>query len=269
MTLLVDRRKDNYDDLLILARDARVSRARVNRWTTGLVLGAMAAMGAYVATVNQEVDQLREAAQEAGEQRDTIKAEYAKLMDDRNALKTQMDVFARYEDMYADIAPALILGDRFKDIALNVSGTTPVVRPVTNTTVQPVLSNLVWIVDGSRRFPITSGDILWIPEGKFWVRMEKPASGEKPNRITVHQGNKPVEPTNRGIEHTFAADSLDPLNFFEIRTKQAVPSGVANCIKLTYHKDSSRAGFAGEEFVDIEVLFSNNPACPERQFDSN
>ena len=93
MTLLVDRRKDNYDDLLMLARDARASRARVNRWTTGLVIGAMAAMGVYVATVNQEVDKLRAAAEEAGEQRDIIQAEYARLMDDRNALKAQMDTF--------------------------------------------------------------------------------------------------------------------------------------------------------------------------------
>jgi len=256
MTLLVDRRKDNYDDLLMLARDARVSRARVNRWTTGLVIGAMAAMGVYVATVNQEVDQLREAAEEAGEQRDTIKAEYARLMDERNALKAQMDVFSRYEDMYADIAPALILGDRFKDIALNVSGTAPA-RPVATTTVQTSLSNLVWIVDGSRRFPMTSGDILWIPEGKFWVRMENPGSSKKPNAITIHKGEKPVQGTS-GTPLAFASDQA----VHRIKVGDAAPRGIADCIKLTYHEKSSRFGFRGDEWVDIEVLFYNNSNCP-------
>lgn len=268
MTLLVDRRKDNYDDLLMLARDARVSRARVNRWTTGLVIGAMAAMGVYVATVNQEVDKLRAAAEEAGEQRDIIQAEYARLMDDRNALKAQMDTFDRYREMYADIAPALILGERFKDIAVNQYGPqnpASVVRPAPAP--QFSLSNLVWIVDGSRRFPMTSGDILWIPEGKFWVEMERPGSGKKPSRVTVYRGDKPAPSDDGGIEHTFVADPQLANNVFEIKTVDAVRRGVANCVKLTYHSDSSRAGFDGEEFVDIEVLFYNNPDCPEREFE--
>ena len=256
MTLLVDRRKDNYDDLLMLARDARASRARVNRWTTGLVIGAMAAMGVYVATVNQEVDQLRDAAKEAGEQKDTIQAEYARLMDERNSLKAQMDVFSRYQEMYADIAPAMILGDRFKDIALNVSGT-PVPRPVPNTTVQSSMSNLVWIVDGSRRFPMTSGDILWVPEGKFWVRMERPGAGKKPNAITIHKGEKPVQGTS-GTPHEFASNQAA----HRIKVGDAAPRGIADCIKLTYHEKSSRFGFGDDEWVDIEVLFYNNSNCP-------
>ena len=262
MTVLVDRRKDNYDDLLMLARDARASRARVNRWTTGLVVGAMTAMGIYVATVNQEVDQLREAAKEAGQQRDTIKAEYASLMDERNALRAQMDAVERYEELYADIAPALILGDRFKDIALNVPGTTQR-RPVTSTTtVQPMMSNLVWLVDGSRRFPMTSGDILWVPEDKFWVRME-PSSGRKPNRITIHRGDRPVQSTTSDEAHTFAADANDDDNSYEMKIGDAVRRGIANCIKLTYHQESSRLGFKDTEFVDIEVLLYNNSNCAE------
>ena len=267
MTLLVDRRKDNYDDLLMLARDARASRARVNRWTTGLVIGAMAAMGVYVATVNQEVDQLREAAEEAGEQRDTIKAEYAKLMAERNSLKAQADVFAKYEDMYADIAPALILGERFKDIAVNVSGT-----PTGGTggggggaaaAPQFAMSNLVWIVDGSRRFPMTSGDVLWVPEGKFWVRMESNA-GSKPVAVTVHKG-KPNEADTIVQAHNFETNGLE----FERKVRDAARLGIANCIKLTYHEASSRFGFTGKEFVDIEVLFYNNPDCPEPENASN
>lgn len=262
MTLLVDRRKDNYDDLLMLARDARASRSRANRWTTGLVVGAMTAMGVYVAMVSQEVDQLREAAKEAGEQRDTIKAEYAKLMDDRNALKVQMDVFARYKDMYADIAPALILGDRFKDIAVNVSGT-----PNgggggdsggTTATPQFTMSNLVWIVDGSRRFPMTSGDVLWVPEGKFWIEMESNRGG-KPDTITINEDQEEPRPSSAadGSKYTFKGDG----DSFQIKVRDAARRGIANCIRLTYHDESSRFGFEGTEFVDIEVLYHNDPPC--------
>jgi hypothetical protein len=254
--MLVDRRKDNYDELLVLARDARVSRARVNRWTTGLVIGSMAVAGAYIATVNQQVDQLRETAEEAVQQRDAIRSEYVGLLDERNVLKGQMDIVARYEDKYADIAPALILGDRIKDIGLRVAGD-PDGKP---SAPQFALSNLVWIVDGSRRFPLTSGDILWVPEDKFWVEMES-GPNAKPNTVTIHRGKRPVQSTTGGTEVTFGSDQA----VHRLKVKDAQRRGIANCIKLTYHKDSSRFGFTGEEFVDIEVLFYNNPACPDRQ----
>ncbi|RZV36540.1 MAG: WXG100 family type VII secretion target [Chromatiales bacterium] len=256
MTLLVDRRKDNYDDLLMLARDARASRARVNRWTTGLVVGAMTAMGIYVATVNQEVDQLRKAAQEAGAQKETTQNELDNLKNERNALAAQLDAVSRFEKLYAEIAPAAILGDRFKDIAVNVSGGDPT-RTIASTTVQPSLSNLVWIVDGSRRFPMTSGDILWVPEGKFWVRMERPGAGKKPNAITIHEGEKPVQGTS-GTPHVFASNQAA----HRIKVGDAAPRGIADCIKLTYHEKSSRFGFGDDEWVDIEVLFYNNSNCP-------
>ncbi|MDH3620169.1 MAG: hypothetical protein OER91_04715 [Gammaproteobacteria bacterium] len=273
MTLLVDRRKDNYDDLLMLARDARVSRARVNRWTTGLVVGAMAAMGVYVATVSKEVDQLRDTAKDAVEQRDTIRDEYARLMAERNSLKAQKDIFARYEEMYADIAPAVILGDRFKDIAVNGSGSPSDDDNNSRIDRQVSMSNLVWIVDGSRRFPMTSGDILWIPEGQFWVRMEKPRSGRKPDTVTIHQGKKPVA-SSTGTRHQFEAvaqgetdqSQVDKnVHRIPVGETRAVRRGVADCIKLTYHDKSSRFGFEGEEWVDIEVLFYNNAKCPKPQ----
>jgi hypothetical protein len=223
----------------------------------------MTAMGVYVATVSQEVDQLREAAKEAGAQRDTIKAEYAKLMDDRNALKAQMDVFARYKDMYADIAPALILGDRFKDIAVNVSGTPNGAGggggDSSSTTAAPqfTMSNLVWIVDGSRRFPMTSGDILWVPEGKFWIEMESNRGG-KPDTIIINEGEERPSPSAAdGSKYTFKSDG----DSHQIKVRDAARRGIANCIKLTYHDESSRFGFEGTEFVDIEVLYYNDPQC--------
>jgi len=252
--MLIDRRKDNYDELLVLARDARVSRSRVNRWTTGLVIGSMAVAGAYIATVSQQVDDLRETTQEAQQQRDAIQSEYVGLLDERNRMKSQMDAVRRYEERYADLAPALILGERIKDIGLpapeRLSGTAPDPRFA--------VSNLVWIVDGSRRFPLTSGDILWVPEGEFWVRMESGAN-VKPNTVTIHEGDRPVQSTTGGIEVVFT----DAMPAHEIKVMEAARRGIANCIKLTYHEKSSRFGFTGDEFVDIEVLFYNNSECPE------
>lgn len=260
MTLLVDRRKDTYDDLLMLARDARASRARMNRWTAGIVVGAMTTMGIYVATVNSEVDQLREAAKTAVEQRNSMRDEYTRLMAERNSLKAQMDIFARYEDMYADIAPAVILGERFKDISVNVNGTPSGGGngdddPVPRAAPQFTMSNLVWIVDGSRRFPMTSGDILWVPEGKFWVRME-PNNGAKPNRITIHEGKAPGE-SEAGTPYTFKGDEDE----YRIKVANAIRRGIANCVKLTYHDESSRLGFNSPEYVDIEVLYHNDEDC--------
>lgn len=250
--MLVDRRKDNYDELLVLARDARVSRSRVNRWTTGLVIGSMAVAGAYIATMNQQVDQLRETAEEAVQQRDAIQSEYVGLLDERNMLKGQMDIVARYEEMYADIAPAVILSDRLKDIGLNVAETPP--GPA-----QSTMSNLVWLADGSRRFPLTSGDVLWVPEDDIWVRME-PADNVKPNAVTIHK-KRPNQSTTGGTPVVFEHDQ----DVHRIKVGEATRRGIANCIRLTYHKDSSRFGFTGDEFVDIEVLFYNNPACPGPQ----
>jgi hypothetical protein len=261
MTMIVDRRKDNYDELLVLARDARVSRSRANRWTTGLVIVSVAVASAYIATVNQQVDQLRETAEEAVEQRDAIRSEYVGLLDERNVLKGQMDIVARYEDKYADIVPALILGNRIKDIGLGVAGNPDGAPPAP----QFALSNLVWIVDGSRRFPLTSGDILWVPEDKFWVEMES-GPNAKPNTVTIHRGKRPVQSTTGGTPVVFNNDPTNiDQNVHRMKVKDAQRRGIANCIKLTYHKDSSRFGFTGEEFVDIEVLFYNNPACPDRQ----
>ena len=271
MTMLVDTRKDNYDELLVLARDARSSRARVNRWTTGLVLGSMFAGGAYVATTNQQVDELRESTQTAQQQRDAIQSEYVGLLDERNRMKSQMETLQRYEERYAELTPALILGDRIKDIGLPVA-------PNPDGKSQFAVSNLVWLVDGSRRFPLTGGDILWIPEDEFWIRVEprevnetgevaeNQESGEaiektptKPNRITIHRGERPIQSTTSKEEYVFKKDS----DVFRIDVPVAsVPRGVADCIRLTYHKDSTRLGFTGEEYIDIEVLFYSNPACP-------
>ena len=110
MTMFVDRRKDNYDELLVLAQDSRVSRARTNRWTTGLIVTAMAGSAAYVATMDQQVDDLRETATEAAKDRDTIQSKYTML-------KAEILALTRYQDLYADIAPTQNLSNSIGKLA--------------------------------------------------------------------------------------------------------------------------------------------------------
>ena len=102
---------------------------------------------------------------------------------------------------------------------------------------------------------------MWVPEGGFWVEMES-RTNVKPNTVTIREGVKPGQPTagSKVTKVTFKDQGVH-----QIKVADAPRRGIANCIKLTYHSKSSRFGFTGEEFVDIEVLFYNNPACPDPQ----
>lgn len=233
MTMLVDRRKDNYDELLVLANDSRASRARANRWTTGLVVGAMAAMAAFVATMNQQVDELRKNAGEA-------EAAYENLVTERDALKAEWEVLARYQELYADIVPTQGLSKSIARIAArsvpgeDSEGTTTVVT-------QFALSNIVWMVDGSRRFPMIDGDILWIPEGNFWVELEGKTVAE--HKLYLSR-TKPVG----------AADSSRK----ELRlpsSKNKATVGSSDCIEIILHKESLRPVFRDAGYVDIELIY--------------
>lgn len=240
--MLVDRRKDNYDELLVLARDSRLTRARTNRWTSGLVIGAMAATGAYVATTNQQVEELRTAATETAKQRDAIKDEYTTLLDERNTLMFNIDVLAREQDLLADIGPTLILSQSISELAKNLAGGE---REQTSTVVETktthiATSNIVWMVDGSRRFPVIDGDIVWDPEGSFWIRYAgKPSSG---HGLYFHS-TKPVgSPATGGVQH-------------ELPYKKAVTRGASNCVEIRLHAESIRPLFRDAGYADIEITY--------------
>ena len=102
---------------------------------------------------------------------------------------------------------------------------------------------------------------MWVPEGKFWVRMES-GTNVTPNTVTIHEGNRPVQSTTGGKRVVFNEENK---YVYERKVEGTLIRGIANCIKLTYHEQSTRFGFTDEEFVDIEVLFYNNPACPDPQ----
>ena len=251
MTMFVDRRKDNYDELLVLAHDSRASRARTNRWTTGLIVTAMAGSAAYVATMEQQVDDLRETATEAAKDRDTIQSKYTML-------KAEILALTRYQDLYADIAPTQNLSNSIGKLAERL-GQEPG-QAGTPSVTQFALSNLVWMVDGSRRFPMTAGDILWVPEGDFWLRMEQ-GPNVPPNRVSIHKTKDLQESSTPAIEHDFGTGGMG--TDFRLKVQAVGRLGNANCIELTWHEKSKRLGFAGPEYIDMEVLFYNNPECPE------
>ena len=64
--------EESYDELLVLARDARSTRKRANYWTTGLIVTGMAASTVYVTTVNQQMESLTEAAGESEGLKDDV-----------------------------------------------------------------------------------------------------------------------------------------------------------------------------------------------------
>lgn len=244
--MIVDRRKDSYDELLILARDARISRQRTTRWTTGLVIGGMLGASAYVASMNQQVSELSQVQQ----QHDAMRTELAELIEARNVLKVERDVI---RDQFTKIVPASMVGDQIKNLGGLVDPKDADGDDDDRDSWKMALANVVWVVDGSRRFPMTGGDVLWIPEGKFWVRLEEADKpGELPTKATVHQGPKPLGPD--------AGDPIRDLSKGQT-TEISVDAGdatrgVANCIRLTLHPKSLRPGFDG--YVDMEVLYYLN-----------
>lgn len=259
--MIVDRRKDGYDELLLLARDARKSRAKTARRTNWMVAAAAIVTGGYVAVSNHHMSEMEDAATEAQNQLQEANEEIARL-------EVERDFNGRNREWFRDAAVALNLGD---DVIRLIERMGP--NPILNMEVegggtnQFSLANVVWIVDGSRRFPMAAGDILWVPEGEFWVRMEDPdnTTSGKPTRMTIHRGAQPGSSSRAVATHNFTRDGEN--QEFQIRVNDAPARGIANCIKLTWHEASNRQGFSGPQFIDMELLFYNNAneaECPSR-----
>lgn len=249
MTMLVDRRKDNYDELLMVAGDSRASRARTNRWTTGLIVGAMAATGAYVATVSQQVDSLRETAEEAQQQRDTAELAYKRLLEERTVLQAELNSLLRYQDLNADSAAARNLSSSITRLAERMGSGTGSTTPVAGTTsvTHFATSNLVWMVDGSRRFPMINGDILWVPEGNFWVRLEGTSVADYRlyRTATNRSGEAGQDLTNEQRRG----------NLMTLPYRETVVRGSLDCVQIELHSESLRPVFRDQGYVDIEVTY--------------
>ena len=239
--MLVDRRKDNYDELMLLSRDSRERRKRVNRWTTALVAGGMAVSAAYVASTGQQVDALQDAVSEL----EQLRQENALLIAERNQMKAERDIFAMHKEWYASAAPQMEVSEGLRDlVAVLTDGRpdTPPPRPPERT--QVAVSDVVWLVDGSRRFPMAENDYLWIPEASTWVQLESIAS----KQIRIFTGDR----SSGG-----ALQSLGD-GFFGLEVEGRGNSNFA-CLKL--HQNSSRPGFQSDRFADLEILFVPE-TCP-------
>lgn len=245
--MIVDRRKDNYDELLLLSRDARASRTRTNYWTTGLVASAMVASGIYIATTNQKVDELANDAQGAQKQLKELRDDNARLLAERNVFKIERDIYRDTYDRYAEIAPSLKLGDQIA----NLAGRLGAANGSTTTSATPdlALADIVWVVDGSRRFPMAVNDLLWVPEAHMWIKLESPADNGK---VTIF----------RDRDSTQRPASEDVAGSKENLPLQLVVEGPGNsnyaCLSLI--KPSTRSGF-GVGYADLEILFQSQQ-CP-------
>ena len=240
MSMFVDRRKDNYDELLVLASDARMSRTRTNRWTTGLIISAMLGTAAYVAVMTQQVEALRETTEAAQGERDTALEKNEQLRNDRDVLQAQLDALERFRRLYAELMPSQTLSNAIGDLTL------PSGPPGTAAQQTISKSNFVWMVDGSRRFPMIDGDILWVPEGGFWIRLVKDENDD-------HQLYRESMPL--GVAASTQPRVRTHLDVLPHREK--VSKGSQNCVEIQLRGESLRTVFKNQGYVDIEVTYSH------------
>lgn len=256
--MIVDRRKDSYDELQILASDLRAKRRRNNLWTTGLIAGAMVAASAYVSTTNQQVDQLEGKKAAAEQQLEELEKAWndrefqvQQLIRERDGLVAERDFFKDNTKIFADASSNSRLSEAVSKIR-TVGGATAA---------QPqglALSNLVYLVDGSRLVPMTHGDILWIPEGQFWVQMEVPKDQTKPPTIArLYRASRP-EPGVTGTGEIILDESK---RVAEIPSGRGdATAGNVNCIRLELSDRTLRPGFGGR-YVDMDIQFLNKRTC--------
>jgi len=240
----------------VLARDARISRARTNRWTTGLVITAMAASGAYVAATNNKVEELRQAKDAAEAEALQLNVDLGRLLVDHEALRVERDIYKQNAQWFAELSPSLNAANRLGGIAATLgSEDTPPAQP-TRAPADFALSNLVWYVDGSRRFPMAANDVLWIPEGQFWVRLEDPGrAAALPTSITVHKGER-VPPSAPPVSEVEGPFRIDGGLYYE---REASREG-SNCVQLEIADRTGRSMF-GAGYVDMIVTYVNNENC--------
>lgn len=242
------------DELLVLARDARATRKRTNRWTTGLIVGGMAASTVYVGTVNQQIDSLQQSAEEAS----SLSIQLAQSQQMNKTFAAERDAYKSYANYMADVAAGRVQGASMSGPTIEFpDGTTPP-QGISGLG----LANVVWVAEGSRRFPMTFGDILWIPEGKFWIQLEERETTAEitPRKMDVWIGDQPSEDLD-GSEQI--AEDLEmraePGTWYQ---RNIVDRQTSNCVNIRLHDQSNRPGF-GQGFTDIEVLYVSRDACSD------
>ena len=235
--MFVERRKDNYDELQILAGDVRTRRRRTNMWTTTIIAGTMAATAAYIATVQNEVSELRTA-------KDIADDKVAELQPLVIGLKAERDAYRIYADAQIDLSKAQYIGDKIGDINIGPGPDNP---PASG----PVFANVIWLVEGSRRFPMAANDFLWVPDASMWVQL-KNLQGE----VTIFtDGNEMNQPGSTNADGTTNASQGD--DYTLPIAIEGLNQGNASKLCVRWHSNSLRSGFRREIYGDIEILFQN------------
>ena len=231
--MFVERRKDNYDELQILAGDVRTRRRRTNMWTTTIIAGTMAATAAYIATTNNQMQELQKAKEAAEVTVNELQPLVIRLQGER-------DVYKIYADANIDLSKAKYVGDRIGDINVNPG---PYPPPPEG---KPVFAGVIWLVEGSRRFPMAENDFLWVPDAMMWIKLTD--LDDDGSVIVFRDGDGNVQPVDDSTGSPFDL----PLHVTGLTAR-----GNANSLCLSLRKPSTRPGFQSSYYADLEVLFEN------------
>lgn len=237
---------ERYDELLLLARDARQRRRWTSWATTGLIVSGIGLNFAYVYSTSQ---QLRNAEQQAQSRQERI----IELERERDLFKAEAQMYRQQGDALVNIAPTLDLGSKLARLSAVLLQREEPVEPVIPTETQWVY-DLVWLVEGSRRIPMTVEDVLWIPEAGARIRVRSIEN------VTANSSNVTIGifPERRGaINETPTAIVMLPHTIPVVST---VDFGATNCVVITSLGESTRSGFVDGRYVDIDILFDSRPA---------
>jgi hypothetical protein len=223
-----------YDELRWLAQDTHKRRRHAIWWTGGLVLGSMALATAYV---SRDSDR--------GNTPPGPIAVELELGDVPDSLKN-------INENLADLVTALKAQDPVS-LTFATDGVRPPSPPVAPADSSIYVNRVIWLVEGSRQFPMAKNDILWIPEADRWLKLNtigtEPAATGPRTEIEIWQPNAPPS-----------------TNATRYRLPKSLPAvrNTASCVRISSGGPSKRPGF-GSGYVDIDVYFfaGTNAGCPD------
>ena len=207
---MAEENQYGYDELRWLAKDTHKNRRHAIWWTAGLSLGAMFLAAEYVQRNNERSE--NPTGPTSGT---TVNVDLEKVTDALAAINTSLKNLER---------PAVTF--------VSLPGQGPQdVDP------SSFLSDIVWLVDGTRRFPVAVGDVLWLPATRRWltlVGIAPPTVQIMPDDIEVRLNERPP--------------------YYYLGNFQF---GITNCAEISSEGGSARREFPADEYVEIEVRFFN------------
>jgi hypothetical protein len=228
--MTADENGSGYDELRWLAQDTHKRRRRAIWWTGGLVLGGMVFATAYVSRDNARTPPPPPPI--------TIKP--VSLEDIPGSLRNINDNLGKILDELKSKKP----------VAVNLFQTISPPEPGND------IRQVIWLIDGSRRFPMAPGHIIWIPEADSWLQLEsvgkepKLAPGDPKTKVTIWEANQP------------RPDDVMPIDLPKsLRSKR----NTTTCVRISSMGRTQRPGFA-RDWIDIDVYFytqTNQGTCPD------